>query len=66
MFDWVLNTSLIFNTFVGDAPFLYPPPDDAPFLYPPPPPLHPLTKKKLNSFLMFSRGKERVHWEQMG
>ena len=50
MFDWVLNTSLIFNTFVGDAPFLYPPPGDAPFLYPPPPPLHPLTKKKLIVF----------------
>ena len=58
MFDWVLNTSLIFNTFVGDAPFLYPPPGDAPFLYPPrgdapflypphPPPLH---KKKLIVF----------------
>ena len=32
MFDWVLNTSLLFNTFVGDAPFLDTLRDLVPFL----------------------------------
>ena len=38
------------NPFVTNAPFLYPPENI----------------RKLYGFLMFSGGRERMHWEQMG
>ena len=41
---------LFSNTFVPSARFLYPL----------------KASENLKSFLMFSRGRERVHWEQMG
>ena len=39
-----------FNRFIPNAPFLYPPENI----------------RKPYGFLMFSGGRERVHWERMG
>ena len=46
----VNNTVFFFNPFVPNAPFLYPPENI----------------RKPHDFLMFSGGRERVHWELMG
>ena len=46
-------SSVIFNPFVPNVPFLYPPETSE-------------KHQKTVSFFMFSGGRERVHWEQMG
>ena len=46
----VYRFSFMFNPFVSNAPFLYPL----------------KTSEKPYGFLMFSRGREMIHWEQMG